>query len=40
MKDIISKKINYKQQKIVNKRLNYEGKKILNKNIIEINKYI
>ena len=40
MKDIISEKINYKQQKIAIKKLNYEGIKILNKNFIEINKYI
>ena len=40
MKNIILKKINYRQQKMVNKKLNYEGIKVLNKNFIEINKYI
>ena len=40
MKDIVLKKINYKQKKIVNKKLYNEGIKILNKNFIEINKYI
>ena len=40
MKNIILKKINYRQQKMGNKKLNYEGIKVLDKNFIEINKYI
>ena len=39
MKDIVLKKINYKQKKIVNKKLNNIGTSILNKNFSEINKY-
>ena len=39
MKDIVLKKINYKQKKIVNRKLYNEGIIVLNKNFFEINKY-
>ncbi len=40
MKEIILKKIDYRQKKSVNKRLNYEGIRVLNKNFFEIKKFI
>ncbi len=40
MKDIILKKIDYRQKKSVNKKLNYEGIRVLNKNFFEIKKFI
>ena len=40
MKDIISKRINYKQSKKINKNLSNIGIEILKKNFAELNKYI
>ena len=40
MKDIVLKKINYKQKKIVNRKLYNEGIIVLNKNFFEINNVI